>query len=627
MTATFSTLSSEEQEGAVQLLLSVVPSCTEAFARQQLVKFNWDIERAATALLDTAITNDQIQSGGTSAMRFDVEDVDEFRGALNAASPTPARPNSVIDLTNEDEDTSKAIAASMETAPAFGPSNRDDKEQQWAMVPSNAPPLLSQEDQALNQALEASLSSSFMGVAQEPYEEPLDLAARIRTGGRPVALRSMDPTLCYVPAVLQCMLSNPCVIRRLLQYDVDVEAIDGAHLYSAGMQRLAAAFTNSARAYIPVDDNLDMLSAGVLPISNKTSMLQLMRQYYQMMVETLEMMPRDEHSELSGLELPLMIFRGASPDELNANGSDNCEVSLELDLNHGTQGTDLVSLLTETFTKLKVCVTQVSQCCAFALIRNGVSAIKYPARLYMDKFMRENMEEAEKLWKTREELRQQIEKLTADKQKLSNWKDHDTVRSLRSAVHYFENLASNGGDPARKEAHERSQKKLEGVIKEVEANGKFLENRIKELTEEAEKLYDRPDLQRHPYDLQAVIMHDGLIGRSHIYTYTKDVAGRWWKIVDHQVTEVTEDIVLNDQTGLHLAAGPLLLCYVRADSIAASLPEAQNPRWPRFLKDLIDDDNVKFLGALPPEFAALSPYRPTTLSREGSGSDALMTPA
>lgn len=48
-----------------------------------------------------------------------------------------ARPNSVIDLTgDDDEDTAKALAASMETHTTFGPSNRVDEKRQWAMVPS-----------------------------------------------------------------------------------------------------------------------------------------------------------------------------------------------------------------------------------------------------------------------------------------------------------------------------------------------------------------------------------------------------------------------------------------------------------------------------------------------------------
>lgn len=96
-------------------------------------------------------------------------------------------------------------------------------------------------------------------------------------------------------------------------------------------------------------------------------------------------------------------------------------------------------------------------------------------------------------------------------------------------------------------------------------------------------------------------MHDGLFGRSHIYSYTKDNKGVWWKIVDYQVSEVkpsdprcsfstvtfifqvTEDMVLNDHTGLHLGAGPLLLFYSRANSID---PGLENPPvfCPRFVK-------------------------------------------
>ena len=53
------------------------------------------------------------------------------------------RPNSVIDLTgDDDEDTAKAIEASMESQTMFGPINRIDMTQ-WAMVPSNVGTVLS----------------------------------------------------------------------------------------------------------------------------------------------------------------------------------------------------------------------------------------------------------------------------------------------------------------------------------------------------------------------------------------------------------------------------------------------------------------------------------------------------
>jgi hypothetical protein len=85
-----------------------------------------------------------------------------------------------------------------------------------------------------------------------------------------------------------------------------------------------------------------------------------------------------------------------------------------------------------------------------------------------------------------------------------------------------------------------------------------LDARISELTADAEALFDKPDLQKHgvrcfgflplssfpdtllcaQYDLRAVIIHDGLLGRNHVYSYTKDEKEKWWKILDYQVSQV-----------------------------------------------------------------------------------------
>jgi hypothetical protein len=114
----------------------------------------------------------------------------------------------------------------------------------------------------------------------------------------------------------------------------------------------------------------------------------------------------------------LTIFRGASPEEY---GAENQEVALQVDLKRDA-GTDLISILARTFTTSKVCVTQLSQCCVFALVRDGIASLKFPARLYMDRFMRENMEESEKLWNYQEQLCREIQKLVNDKDKLIKWK-------------------------------------------------------------------------------------------------------------------------------------------------------------------------------------------------------------
>lgn len=92
-----------------------------------------------------------------------------------------------------------------------------------------------------------------------------------------------------------------------------------------------------------------------------------------------------------------------------------------------------------------------------------------------------------------------------------------------------------------------------------------------------------------------VLVHDGLYGRSHLYSYVKQ-RDKWWKIVDYSTLEVcshckyalvtlltegqvSEETVLHDPIGLHLNAGPFFLIYSRA------IPEESlRPDWPENVK-------------------------------------------
>jgi len=85
-------------------------------------------------------------------------------------------------------------------------------------------------------------------------------------------------------------------------------------------------------------------------------------------------------------------------------------------------------------------------------------------------------------------------------------------------------------------------------------------------------------------------MHDGLYGRSHLYSYVND-NGTWWKTVDWAVTEVSEETVLTDPTGFHLGAGPYMLIYSRAvlDGDQSPLP------WPEDVVRAVQRHNQLFL--------------------------------
>ena len=52
------------------------------------------------------------------------------------------------------------------------------------------------------------------------------------------------------------------------------------------------------------------------------------------------------------------------------------------------------------------------------------------------------------------------------------------------------------------------------------------------------------------YYLHAIMIHDGLAENGHYYTYIFDrILKVWWKLNDHDVSMVPEDIVMNEALG------------------------------------------------------------------------------
>ncbi|ODO12141.1 hypothetical protein I350_00927 [Cryptococcus amylolentus CBS 6273] len=75
---------------------------------------------------------------------------------------------------------------------------------------------------------------------------------------------------------------------------------------------------------------------------------------------------------------------------------------------------------------------------------------------------------------------------------------------------------------------------------------------------------DDPEYLQHVYDLKAILFHDGaLVGNDHLYVYVKGDDGRWWKIKEHECTEVSWEAIRDDRTGIWMEGGPYALVYVR----------------------------------------------------------------
>ena len=53
-----------------------------------------------------------------------------------------------------------------------------------------------------------------------------------------------------------------------------------------------------------------------------------------------------------------------------------------------------------------------------------------------------------------------------------------------------------------------------------------------------------------PYHLHTIMIHDGLAENGHYYTYVFDRALKvWWKLNDHNVSQESEEVVLQEAFG------------------------------------------------------------------------------
>jgi len=146
---------------------------------------------------------------------------------------------------------------------------------------------------------------------------------------------------------------------------------------------------------------------------------------------------------------------------------------------------------------------------------------------------------------------------------------------------------------------------LKKALRDVEERLALLQFEIDQAREVAEACFDIDALKKNPYDLRAVLMSDGIPGRDHTYAYIRGYDGKWYKSLDATVTEVSEETVLTDSTGLHMGVGPYMLIYSKAVDLE---PESENmeevaAKYDRWVKDEIGPWNRQFRMQLPEEQA------------------------
>jgi len=224
----------------------------------------------------------------------------------------------------------------------------------------------------------------------------------------------------------------------------------------------------------------------------------------------------------------------------------------------------------------------------------------FPKSIYLDQFLFDNLELANQKRNAEQKLLEEISALTRMREGLTRHNDKDIIKDLEGTLYYYEHVAQPGDDLERADILKRTKEKLQNVLASISRKVEAIDYKIEKLQVEVANVCNVPELQQHRYDLRAVLVHTGLPGRKQIYSYVQDNQGIWWKTMDYSVTEVPEETVLSDPTGLHLGAGPYMLIYSRhIESEKLSMPP-----WPRIFTESVEKHNRTFLSCLPPEVAA-----------------------
>ncbi|KAI9068656.1 hypothetical protein FKP32DRAFT_1561274 [Trametes sanguinea] len=614
-----------------------------AHALRVLRKHNNNLEKAASALLEG-------DTGEGEANPYaDLPNLEPLDTATVGPRTPPRMPEkSVIDLTKDDDDgeLERALQASLADQPAaFGPSNRAP-DPSWAMVPSNAaisgPAGMSQDDQAMSRAIEASLSYS---VTEDLYEE-LPLEERIRKGDTPVALRPTSSGYTYAALILHALFFVPQVRNAIAEWLPRPEqSNEESNITEITPPTGGAAWP--VWTMLELFANMDLARMSELNVDAAMHAFAVEQwnnpaerpgdasfKFYGGLVYAVEHTLK--YNNLGNPERKHRLFtlrhglHDSEPDDRNLD--ELCCVKVAASMNQ--EANDLVSALAVELAPdpaqaplaRRQVILEPSEVIAFQLLhdvtppsydaavgrRTERALFKYPKSVYLDQFMKESFELANEKRTAQRKILQDIKELDAKKKNLLYYNDKDTLADLQSSLYYYENVAESGDDPKRADEISKNQEKLKRIIDKVKTEANSIDSTVSKLKGEVGGMLDCPELQRHRYDLRAVIVHDGLFGRSHLYSYVKS-KGKWWKTVDYAVTEVRphpivlslpqvpEETVLNDATGLHLGAGPYFLLYSRA--MPQEEEDARAP-WQESLKDAVKHNNRIFFGQLPPEVAS-----------------------
>ncbi|KAF7969673.1 hypothetical protein HWV62_26731 [Athelia sp. TMB] len=617
-------MTAQNEQESLDLLVSLMGDGDPEVAKRVYKKFNGDMQRAASAILE-GDTGAEAGSGTAQRPGTPVAGLSPLANSIEflpQAAPGLKGPSPVIDLTgDEDTEMARALEASLQTPsnPQLGPAPKSTNDWQVAIRPNaESGPAVSQDDQQMSRAIQESLQGSFDQAAEDQLET-LPLSANFRKDKRPMALRPSKPSYAYAALIVQALFFVPQVRLAVSRYRPSSEQLesipDPEEDFMWTLLDLFTMMDLALTAQLVPDDLISKfeISGWTRPTDLPCK---LSNDFYDKFSEIVEqiisrmLIITDPSSRQKGRMFHFSYGNGTGDDTIGDLPDVTSIVSVTVGSNSNEGSQDLMSCLSAQFAppgneaqRKQNVILELSDIVAFELHPGYRGSAKdrkpfsFPKVIYLDQFMQENADFAQAARARQRAISEEVDKLTLRKKSLTSFDNKNTLKDLRSTVYYYEQVADANGDATRQADIERTCNKLKHILASIENEVKStyllqlvhhllmpllaIDAKIIELNAESQTLFDVPEMQANGYNLRAVFIHDGLFGRRSLYSYVQD-QDKWWKTHDASVTEVTEETVLSDSTGLHLGAGPYMLIY--SQNMPEELhDEVLKPNWPQKL--------------------------------------------
>ncbi|OWZ79421.1 hypothetical protein C365_01682 [Cryptococcus neoformans Bt85] len=505
----------------------------------------------------------------------------------------------------------------------FGPSTKDDVNGKLALVPaSQNDNRTSKEDADLDKAIQESLmTASFHSASAEAEKERPQPTKR---GDRvPLVFYSPSGRYTYIAQILQAFAAVPR-IQTAFQENVD-SASRGDCILNERAQVLNDWFGRIADEpfnFYEIDDTAKIITEGSernqLPPLLPTMDFQLIfiDLFERAAIPRLQGMAKDEE-ELNHLREEC---RRVFETKVTGHTPDSVSSASYVTFVRQPTGNDVYTQLADVFWGPEAQTTSIKKLGDVLTVyldwkpSSAREIWQLDEEIMLDRFLQSNA-----AWAANKRGLQAVSAGNARriKEKIESLTLHDGNNYLDSLATLLENLRTKpkNVDVTRAISREEIKGKIEAILAALKAKVASLEEELKEQTKASSAEVfetDDPQYNQHVFNLRAILFHDGgMVGQKHFYMYVRGKDDRWWKIQEHEATEVEWEAIAGDRTGIWMEGGPYMLLYARKGSRPSS-PEPSTTRPnavhvpPHSDSIIIESDNTS-TSTFPPDCSESAP--------------------